>query len=291
MKITENLVDAAIIGAQKAGTTSLLRWLGQHPGIRAQRTMEFSYFIDRERFEQRTFEQFFQKNFAPAQASGQLTLIKHVGLFDNEAALWLLREHNPAARLIVVLREPAERAWSAFWYALSRGHEPETDFERAAFGRPRDYFSDPFRQRSTDYVARGFYCDHLQVLEKKFSREQICLIAFEDLKKDPRRTCDEVFRFLGLAPHPVVLSAENKTSLPRFPGLSRALFWLQPLKRYLPESWRKFLKIKVERLNRSAKPAPAMPDEVRRRLEDIFREKNQQLYAEYGIDYRAGRGR
>lgn len=291
MKTAENLIDAAIIGAQKAGTTSLLHWLGQHPGVRAQQTMEFSYFIDRERFEQKTFEQFFQKNFAPAKTSGPLTLIKHVGLFDNEAALRLFREHNPAARLIVVLREPAERAWSAFWYARSRGYEPETDFLRAAFGRPRDYFSDPFRQRSTDYVARGFYFDHLQVLEKIFPREQICLVAFEDLKKDPQRICDEVFRFLGLAPHPVVSSAENKTSLPRFHGLSRALFLLKPLKRFLPESWRKFLKIRLKRLNRSAKPTPAMPDEIRRRLEDIFREKNQQLYAEYGIDYRARRGR
>lgn len=281
-----NRIDIAIIGVQKAGTTSLLRWLGQHPEIRAQRTMEFTYFIDRARFEQKTFERFFQKKFAPANKSERLTLVKHVGLFENAAALRLLHEHNPDARLIVVLREPAERAWSAFWYAVSRGFEPETDFARAAFERPRDYFADPFRRRSTDYVARGFYIDYLRQAETIFPKAQLCLVSFEKMKKDPQKACDEVFHFLGLTPHPISLHSENQTSLPRFRRLSRVLFWVRPLTRFLPVSWHKLLKNKFKKINKSKYAPPAMPAEIRSRLTEIYREKNQQLYAEYGIDCR-----
>lgn len=279
-------IDVAIIGVQKAGTTSLLRWLGQHPAIQAQRGMEFTYFIDRERLEQKSFGQAFAKDFPAADHSGKMTLIKHVGLFENTQALRLLHEHNPAVKLIVVLREPAERAWSAFWYAQSRGYEPETDFERAAFDRPAGHFSSGFLRRSTDYVGRGFYADHLEGLEKIFPQKQICVLTFERLRAQPQAVCDEVFGFLGLPACVVAMRPENQTGLPRFRWLPRLLFWAKPLLRWVPESWRRPLKQRVKKINRSGLSVPALPEPVRARLREIYKIPNQALYDRYGIDYR-----
>ncbi len=279
-------IDAAIIGVQKAGTTSLLRWLGQHPAILAQRSMEFTYFIDRERFEEISFQKAFAKGFPRQVLSETTTLLKHVGLFENEPALRLLKQHNPAVKLIVVLREPADRAWSAFWYAQSRGIEPESEFKRAAFERPADHFSSPFLQRSTDYVGRGFYSERLNLLEKIFPAQQICIISFESLRSDPQGVCNVLFRFLGLPPHAVAVQHMNKTGLPRYRWLPRLVFFFKPLIRYVPDAWRKPLKKSVRKLNQSGQSIPEMPEDVRVRLNDIYRESKQSLFEQYGIDYR-----
>ena len=279
-------IDAAIIGVQKAGTTSLLRWLGQHPAIQAQRGMEFTYFIDREAFEERSFQKAFRKDFPGQALSGKTVLLKHVGLFENEHALRLLKQHNPAVKLIVVLREPADRAWSAFWYARSRGIEPENNFERAAFERPAGHFSSPFLQRSTDYVGRGFYAKHLHRLERIFPIQQICIVSFEALRTDPQAVCDAVCRFLGLPSHPVVVQHENKTGLPRYPWLPRLLFFLKPLLRQVPASWRKPVKRRIKQFNQSDQSIPEMPESIRARLNDIYRDSKQSLFEQYGLDYR-----
>lgn len=279
-------IDLAIVGVQKAGTTSLLRWLGQHPAIAAQQSMELTYFIDREQIDATELDTILRREFPAGAPKGGFTLMKHVGLFENADALRLLKAHNPDVKLIVVLREPTARAWSAFWYARSRGYEPENDFEKAAFDRPADFFESAFQRRSTDYVGRGFYHRYLRQMEGIFSPQQCCVLTFEALKTSPQAVCDTVFEFLQLPSHPIVLRAENPTRLPRFAWLASLQFWAKPLIKILPRPLHKYLKMKVKSWNTSDRATPEIPSRLRERLREQYREANRLLFEDYGIDYR-----
>ena len=279
-------IDVAIAGVQKAGTTSLLRWLGQHPAIQAQQSMELTYFIDREAIDLEELAAVLEREFPGNEASGRKALMKHVGLFENAQALRLLKRHNPEMKLIVVLREPASRAWSAFWYARSKGFEPESDFEKAAFRRAADFFESPFQRRSTDYVGKGFYHHNLRQMEQFFSPEQCCILTFEALKSSPQAVCDRVFEFLQLPSHHIALRAENPTRMPRFGWMARLQFWAKPLIKILPRPLHKYLKKKVKGWNTSDRSAPELPAPLRERLRERYREENRLLFEDYGIDYR-----
>lgn len=280
-------IDVAIIGVQKAGTTSLLRWLGQHPSIRAQQGMEFVYFSDRDFFDAEAFGRLFRAHFPlPSRNPAPLNLIKHVGLLGDEKALRLLREHSPECRLIAVLRDPAERAWSAFWYARSRGIEPETSFEKAVFERPADHFYDPFLRRSTNYLGKGLYTRDLDEVCGIFPKNQLLVLDFQALRSDPQAVCDRIFHFLGVPGHRISVRRENQTRLPRFPWLSRLVFQLKPLGKMLPRRLHRALKAGFKVFNRSKHPAPAMPPFLRTRLREAFRASNELLCEKYGIDYR-----
>ncbi|MBL7805249.1 MAG: sulfotransferase domain-containing protein [Saprospiraceae bacterium] len=279
-------VDIAIVGVQKAGTTSLLRWLGQHPAIQAQKSMELACFIDRSALPAGELAKILGNEFPDNGHQNPLHLLKHVGLFEDEQALRLLREHNPGVRLIAVLRQPADRAWSAFWYGRSRGYETETDFEKAAFGRTDRHFDAPFLRRSTDYLGRGFYEKNITALLRHFPKEQLLLLTFEDLKNEPQRVCDKVFEWLSLPSHPIALRAENTTRLPRYAWLSRLVYLAKPLKSLLPAWVHKTLKSKFKKVNKSTQALPEMPTPIRTRLNELYREANQRLYEQYGVDYR-----
>lgn len=279
-------IDIAIVGVQKAGTTSLLRWLGQHPAIQAQKSMELAYFIDRKALEPQQLAKVLLDEFPDTGNPDRLHLLKHVGLFENEQALRLLREHNPDVRLIAVLRHPADRAWSAFWYGRSRGYETETDFEKAAFERTDRHFDSPFLRRSTDYLGRGFYEKNITALLRHFPGEQLLLLTFEELKSSPPQVYDKVLEWLSLPSHPIALRTENSTRLPRFSWLSRLVYLAKPLKSFLPSSLHKILKARLKKVNKSEKTLPEMPASIRTRLNELYREANDQLYEQYGIDYR-----
>ena len=107
-------VDLAIIGAQKAGTTSLKEYLSQHPSIQTHPQIEFSFFRD---------EELYLKGYAAAEkkyltlnpnATNKKTLIKNVGIYSSTDALERLYKHNPECKIIFIVRNPITRAYSSY---------------------------------------------------------------------------------------------------------------------------------------------------------------------------------
>ena len=111
-------------------------------------------------------------------------------------------------KLIAVLRDPVERAWSQYRYELSRGTESES-FERALDLEPErlhgererllndvTYAGKPYRHHG--YLERGHYAEQLAPFFARFPREQVLLLSSEEMLADPHAQLARVWDFLGL---------------------------------------------------------------------------------------------
>ena len=208
------LPDFLILGAMKAGTTSLYRYLAQHPDFaRGKRKEEVHYFDKHWTKEIAWYERFFPSRWDRVRAS-----LSGRRLFTGESSPYYLfhpcvparvKACLPRARLIVLLREPVARAWSHYHHSFRKGDET-LDFAEALAREPerlqgeeerlaRDdaYFSKPHRHFS--YLARGIYADQLERWFQSFERDRFLILKSEDLFARPREAVARVTDFLGLA--------------------------------------------------------------------------------------------
>src|SRR5215218_4922668 len=199
-----------IIGAQKAGTTSLYHYLNQHPQIYMSPVKE-PFFFDREISSN---GEVVQQEFAGHQQAPRfVNLEEYEALFQGakgetaigEASpLYIyapgtaerIKRYVPEARSIALLRNPADRAYSAFLHAVRIGVEPCTDFAQAL--RREDARVRKGWHYIFHYRNRGLYFAQLKRYYEAFGREQFGVWLYEDLRDDPASVARSVFRFLGV---------------------------------------------------------------------------------------------
>ena len=208
--------DFVIIGAAKCGTTSLFGYLAQHPLVLPASTKEVHY-ADRETSVERG-ERWYRSWFPSA---AELERVGHQhgveralcgeatpNYFCHPDAAARLRAVVPDARLILLLREPGDRAWSQFRWSMRWGGEP-LDFGEALAAEPErlpDRFAMMRRREdrqtfvSHGYATRGLYAEQLEWWYEAFPRRQLLVLRSEDLLADPSATFARVEGFLGL-PH------------------------------------------------------------------------------------------
>jgi len=194
-----------IIGAQKSGTTSLHRYLSQHPDIYMSPIKETNFFcfVDNKYEFSASRSKFFNQKSVK-------TIEKYQALFDgvrNETAIGevspsympvygvadRIQKYLPKTKLIAILRHPAEAAYSEFMMRVRDGIEPLTDFREAIKDLPRRSHEN---LPCSWYIERGFYYTQLKAYFDKFNREQIRVYFFEDLRNDQSGTMKDIFRFL-----------------------------------------------------------------------------------------------
>jgi hypothetical protein len=215
-----------IVGAPKCGTTALHRYLSPHPNIFLSRLKEPHYFAkDLGTYPAaRTLEQYlalFEARTPAHRRVGEAS----VYYLRSEVAVPNIREFNPDARLIAMLRNPVEMVYSLHSQLLYWSEESEPDFETAwrLQERRRAGHDLPPRSREPSLVQYG-HIGRLGTQTERmlsiFPREQVHLILYDDFAADPQRAYDDVLRFLGL-PH------DGRTTFPRVNDNKRArLGWL-----------------------------------------------------------------
>jgi hypothetical protein len=194
-----------IIGAPKAGTTTLHYVLSQHPEVYMCPLKEAGFFWAygqpvnlqgpgaeklRNRLVTRLedYENLF-KDAKKAKAVGESS----VRYLASLAAPQNIRQFIPDARLIVTLRQPAERAFSAFAHNQRDGLEPSHDFAQA-IAEDRTGKRDGWQ--FCRYLDRGFYYASLKRYLEYFDRSQLHISLLEDLVQDPQRLMRGLFQFL-----------------------------------------------------------------------------------------------
>lgn len=208
-----------IIGAQRCGTTSLYKYLAKHPQFRSAtlRTKGVHFFDTR--FDKGVawyrahFPTTFYRSWFHARTGADLVTgeASPYYLFHPHVPYRLAR-HVPAAKLIVMLRDPIERTYSQWQHELSRGFEDAATFEEALDREPLrlagevermnadpDYRSVSHQHHS--YMARSRYAEQLDVYYSLFPAGQIHVIKSEDFFSDPAEEYARVLGFLGLSPH------------------------------------------------------------------------------------------
>jgi Sulfotransferase domain len=281
-----SLPDFFILGAPKSGTTALHRALEPHPDLFMSPVKEPKFFLCdgppprdggpgdahsyREWIWQRdAYERLFEK--APPRAmKGESTPL----YLADPVALRRISEAVPDARLIAVLRDPVDRAYSNWAHLWADGLEMEDDFvaacaleeQRAEAGWA------PFWR----YKAIGLYGRQLDHLFSLFPRHQVHLIRYKWLVEDPRGTLDAICRFLGVKEG--VLDHIPPENVGTYVEPSRSNEWLRQAYRvgakagslFPPQVWRKASIPLLALIQRHPRHRPELEQEVRGELLSYF---------------------
>jgi hypothetical protein len=277
--------DFIIIGAPKAGTTALHAALALHPDLHMSPVKEPKYFLcdgrppprGRNRgpgdahsarewiWRRERYEALFA-GAPPGALRGETTTLY---LYDRPAHDRIARA-APHARLIAVLRDPVDRAYSNWMHLWSDGLEPLSDF-RAAWeaedARVRAGWA-PFWH----YRRLGRYGEQLAHLLERFPREHVHVLRYRDLADTPNAALDGVCRFLGVAPGVAgAVGAENARSYvrpsTRATALSRAIRAGASLGSLAPpEAWRAASRPLLHALQAGGARRPLLEPQVRQEL-------------------------
>jgi hypothetical protein len=288
---TEAKPNLFIVGAQKSGTSALTGWLRQHPQV----FMAFP--------KEPGFLAFGEKGYPyrdgygkPAPASQYVVTDAHTytSLFAEatpekriigEASTWYfaipgvaqtIKSYNPLARIIVMLRDPVARAYSAWSHA------------RSDFLEPCDNFSDALalevERGEVEFLLRyrrmGLYSVALAEYQALFPAAQLLVLFYEDLQANPHALWQRVCTFLDIDPAitPVFMHRYNRSGQPRNRILHNLLRSHQ-LKRIarliLPHRIAIALKQKADNVNLAK--FPAMDEANKRALREYYREDVKKL--------------
>lgn len=214
--------DFMIIGAKRGGTTSVYRYLLQHPKVMplfpARQHIKGTHFFDSE-FHRGT--RWYRSHF-PTRAYGSLRSRGGPPALAGEGCPYYLfhplaaeraAEVAPDARVIALLRDPVERAWSHYKERRRHGAEP-LGFEEALEAEPARLAGEEERLRREpayrserhedhSYLAQGRYLELLPRWLDRYPSGRVLILPSEDLYADPQATLDRIFAFLGLPPFTV----------------------------------------------------------------------------------------
>lgn len=269
-----------VLGAMKSGTTALHHYLSQHPDIYLPRKQEPSYFsfpgtspnfrgpgdlrasINTNAItDARSYEALFDEA-RPGQVRGE---VSPVYLYWPPTAR-NIHAQAPDVRLIAILRDPTDRAYSSYMHAVREGREPADSFAQALELEPeriRENWGFIWRYRDL-----GRYAVQLRRYLDLFPAHRLRIVWYEDLQADPVALCQSLYRFLGVDDlHvPDVSVRWNPSGVPRsrtVQRLTRTNGWLRPAAQLIAPAVGadrlRRLATRVQRVN--LRRVPARPEE------------------------------
>lgn len=195
-------IDFIGVGAQKAGTSWLYANLYEHPEICAP--IKELHFFSRPRFEKG--REWYESHFRFCKQSSKKGEFSTSYLYSKEAPK---RIHSlyPEAKLIAVLRHPVNRAYSQYQNAIKAGEIGEfMSFEEYATKEPSVY-------------EQGLYAKQLEHYFVHFKREQILVLIYEDIEKDPAAFMRRVYEFIGVNAKFTPTMLHRRVNIARMPRL------------------------------------------------------------------------
>lgn len=175
------LPNFVIIGAAKAATTSLYHYLRQHPDVYMSPVKEPAYFAAAPAIGTRDAYELLFAGVTTEQAIGEAS----PQYLNDERAPARIAADLPDVKLVVSLRNPADRAYSSYLGRLAGGTERRTVGEAM--------------RRGSYYVESSLYHAPLSRYIARFGRARIKVMLFDDVVADPRAAVQDVCRFLGIA--------------------------------------------------------------------------------------------
>ena len=194
-----------VIGAMKSATTSLYTYLKQHPDIFMTKVKEPMFFNN---FNQNTdFKVLGNKSKKVNSLLDYFSMFSSVenesaigeaspSYIYNENAPHLIKEHLPDVKIIAILRQPTDRAYSNFLHTKRADRENVNSFEQA-IKIEKERISDNWSPLY-HYIQKGFYSVQLKRYYNLFPKENIKVYLFEDLVKNPKVTLKDIFKFLNV---------------------------------------------------------------------------------------------
>ena len=268
------LPNFIVFGVAKAGTTSLFRYLDQHPQIFMCPIKGSNFFGYEDAFDWKwtdegappllrhfpvtTFDEF-EALFADATdqiAIGEVS----PQYFRCPTAAQRIHESLPNVKLVASLRNPADRAFSGFLMRTRRGEVVKSSHEELT--------------EESSHVIEGFYYRRMKRYFDLFPRDKIKISIFEEFKKDPTKAVTDLFDFLGVDASytPDTSTKHNPAGVPKIRWLNQIFFHptiIRAAKLMLPEGVQEAAK-RVQQ--RNLVPPPKFPADLRADLLKLYRE-------------------
>jgi hypothetical protein len=286
-EVTSAVPTFLVAGAGRSGTTALVEGLRTHSQVFITDPKEPHYFAlhgTRPRFrgpgddpginqvavtrEDDYVALYRRGSDRPARGEGSVSTF-----YYHERSIPEVLRVNPEMRVIVLLRDPVERAYSSFQYLRALGREPHTEF-MAAVADEESRRADNWHHL-WHYTGMSLYADALEAFRRHLPAEQVGVWFYEDLERDYASVFDAVLRFLDVEPVPGAgqnVPRVNASGAVRFAGIHQAMWWAssRPALRHgahAVTTWRFREAVKTRLIRRQGVPA-----DVRRQLAPRFEE-------------------
>jgi len=281
-------VDFFIVGAPKAGTTSLYHYLNEHLEVEMSSQKEPDYFSDDALQEQGMY---YGKNRID-------TLDKYNNLFVNPQAKLRgegsvsyffyydvpnkIKKYNPDSKIIIMLRNPIDRAFSHYLMDYRLGLVSES-FEDIVKKNSNHKYAHLFYQQ---YIQVGEYANQLKRYLNVFNRENILLIDYEDFKKDVAGVVNKTYLFLGVNDdfQPNLNKKHNTYSMPKN-RIIRYIYSFVPLRNLLTSIFSKEMIKSTRNFLFKSDKKPIMQVETRLFLKKHFEKDVNELSELLNKDY------
>lgn len=191
-------LDFIAIGAQKCATSWLYYCLKEHPELHLPSHKREVEYLGGALYRDRGTDWYFGR-FAGARADQRIGEVSVEYMVDPAAATEVQR-HAPDVKLVACLREPVERAISAYYWYVRKGMLPDLPLEEgliAAANASDQNVNGPL----ADLIARGRYHRQLERFLDVFGTDRMLVLLYDQVRADPERALSRVFGFLGVDPH------------------------------------------------------------------------------------------
>jgi len=292
----ERKIDFLIIGAQKSGTTTLYDWLAQHSDIFLPKTKEILYFAKDDFYKRGdAYLNVFYREYNGEELVGGAYV--HLMYFPYTADR--IHKYNPRMKCIVLLRNPVDRAYSAYWFARRNGWERMKTIEDALREEDRRKAGKYKEQAELTYLSHGLYADQLQKYLSVFGEDRIKVVLTDEFRSSTEETMDGILRFLGLASSAAELDLRldsNRASTAIIPWVHSLILshdtWYKRLAReivtdYARALFRENIMVRILAMNAKAYVYPPMAPETRKAMVEYFKPHNERLEKMIGKDLRS----
>jgi hypothetical protein len=254
-----------ILGAAKAGTTALAAYLSQHPQIYMSPVKEPHFFaLENENpafldsgdaARAVTNWENYLKLFVESRGEKAIGEASTTYLHSEKAAKGIY-DRFPNARLIVILRQPIERAYSAF---VMYRRESREENEKLLDAIDYEHLGKHYAGESGVYLARGYYSQALMTYFDLFGRDNVKVYLYEEFRKQPQAMLDDLHSFIGVDQfQPDMSMAHNVGGLHKSQTLKTLLTRPNPVRflarRMLPEALRIGVRERIKRFDLQKAP-------------------------------------
>ncbi|MFB6355203.1 MAG: sulfotransferase [bacterium] len=282
-----------LLGAAKAGTTTLHHLLKQHPSICMSRPKEPQFFERDEEWDRG--KEFYFKNYFPHCDSESIDWYGDARQ-RNLYLPWVpnrIHQAFPETKLLVIVRDPVQRAFSHYWHNRRHGREElepleamKRDEQRIQSGKTMDSTEEKKRYQESirenrglyrTYLDSGYYAQQLKRYEHFFDRDQIKVLIFERFVRSPVESTRSVFQYLDVKPDVTLETAQkNKGYVPRIQLVQRFIHNLGAtvLSRLVPD----VLKRRIKSMVSENRDYEELHPDTARWLYKHFESHNEKLY-------------
>jgi hypothetical protein len=271
-------LDFLIVGAQKSGSTSLRAFLGEQEKDIFILNRELHFWNRKGQYQDGAGLNGYLENFAEAKPN-QIKGEKSPSYLVSKEAPERIHKHFPEVKIIAILRNPIDRAYSAYWHGRRVGAiETSTTFGEAV----RNYKVNQGKPYG-DMVTAGFYSEQIMRYLNFFPLKQLHVISFESTLTQSGDELHGVLKFL--LPNSAIANEESQLAFPkrnvarasRFPKLNEAIFKSKLLS-YSTKS-------RISKKSLVDLKVPEMLEDDRKFLQDIYAGENQALQSILGKNF------